>query len=319
MRLAVEWDDHAVACYQGNFPATPIHHGDVAALMPEDVLTRAGLQVGELDVLDGSPPCQGFSTSGSRQIDDPRNSLFREFVRLLRGLRPRAFVMENVGGMVRGKMRLVFAEALRELRASGYAVRCRLLNAWWYGVPQSRQRVFFIGARDDLGIDPTHPVPERDTPITAQEAFTGLVETDDATRLSSHALHMWSQTLPGFTFKKGHSNHTAWLNWKKMHPDQPPPARLPNSWFNWAKLHPNRPSPTLSKTMTLTHWAAPRLLSVSECLRISSFPDSFALSMPGSTHAKYARIGNSVPPLLARAVAAHVRDTILTRASVRAA
>ena len=108
------------------------------------------LKPGELDVLDGSPPCQGFSTAGKRRMDDGRNQLFREYVRLLRGLRPKVLVMENVSGMVKGKMKLIFAEIMRELKASGYKVSARLMNAMHFGVPQSRERMIFIGIREDL-------------------------------------------------------------------------------------------------------------------------------------------------------------------------
>ena len=155
--LAVEWDDNAVATFRLNFPDVPVYHGDIARLSVEQALEMTGLQPGELDVFDGSPPCQGFSTAGKRQIDDPRNQLFREYVRLLRGLRPKVFVMENVSGMVKGKMKLVFVDILRELKASGYRVSARLLNAMYFNVPQSRERMIFIGVRDDLGIEPSHP------------------------------------------------------------------------------------------------------------------------------------------------------------------
>ena len=111
--LAVEWDDNAVETFRLNFPEVPVYHGDIGALSVEQVLEMTGLKPGELDVFDGSPPCQGFSTAGKRQMDDPRNSLFKEFVRLLKGLQPRAFVMENVSGMVKGLMKLIFAEALQ--------------------------------------------------------------------------------------------------------------------------------------------------------------------------------------------------------------
>lgn len=147
--LAVEWDDNAVQTFKLNFPEVPIYHGDIGKLSVDEVLQLTGLKPGELDVLDGSPPCQGFSTAGKREFGDTRNQLFREYVRLLRGLRPKAFVMENVSGMVKGKMKLIFAEVLRELKASGYAVKARLLNAMYFGVPQSRERMIFIGVRDD--------------------------------------------------------------------------------------------------------------------------------------------------------------------------
>ena len=155
--LAVEWDDNAVATFKANFPGVPVYHGDIAKLGVEQALSMSGLKPGELDVFDGSPPCQGFSTAGKRIMDDPRNQLFREYVRLLAGLRPKVFVMENVSGMVKGKMRLIFVDILRELKACGYVVSARLLNAMYFGVPQSRERMIFIGVRDDLGIAPTHP------------------------------------------------------------------------------------------------------------------------------------------------------------------
>jgi len=145
--LLVEWDDNAADTLRLNFPTVPLFHGDIAKLSVEEAFDRAQLQPGALDVLDGSPPCQGFSTAGRRDFGDSRNQLFREYVRLLRGLRPKVFVMENVSGMVKGGMKLIFAEVLQELKASGYAVKARLLNAMFYGVPQSRERMIFIGTR----------------------------------------------------------------------------------------------------------------------------------------------------------------------------
>ena len=148
--LAVEWDDHAVATFKLNFPDVPVYHGDIAKLSVEECLRLAGIGPGELDVLDGSPPCQGFSTAGKRRMDDGRNTLFLEYVRLLRGLRPKVLIMENVSGMVQGKMKLIFAEILKELKESGYHVSARLMNAMYYGVPQSRQRMIFVGVREDI-------------------------------------------------------------------------------------------------------------------------------------------------------------------------
>ncbi|MFZ2487938.1 MAG: DNA cytosine methyltransferase, partial [Anaerolineae bacterium] len=126
--LAVEWDDNAVATLKLNYPDLEIYHGDIAKLSADHVLSRTGLKAGELDVLDGSPPCQGFSTAGKRDFADDRNQLFREYCRLLRVLQPKVFVMENVSGMVKGKMKLAFVEILKELKASGYRVSARLLN-----------------------------------------------------------------------------------------------------------------------------------------------------------------------------------------------
>jgi DNA (cytosine-5)-methyltransferase 1 len=158
--LAVEWDDNAVETFKLNFHDVPVYHGDIANLSVDEVLSMTGLKVGELDIFDGSPPCQGFSTAGKRKVDDPRNQLFKEFTRLLSGLQPKVFVMENVSGMVKGKMKFLFVEILKELKGCGYDVSAKLLNAMYFGVPQSRQRLIFVGVRKDLGMKPSHPKAE---------------------------------------------------------------------------------------------------------------------------------------------------------------
>ena len=174
VRLAVEWNNNAVATYRLNFPDTPIYHGDIAKITVDQCWQKSGLEPGELDILDGSPPCQGFSTAGKRQMDDDRNQLFREYVRLLRGLKPKVFVMENVSGMVKGKMRLVFADCLREMKASGYRIKARVLNAKYFNVPQWRERMIFIGVRNDLEIEPSHPKAQG-MPISVQDVIPAEV------------------------------------------------------------------------------------------------------------------------------------------------
>ena len=148
--LAVEWDDHAVATFQENFPGVPVYHGDIGQLSVEECLALGGIGPGELDVFDGSPPCQGFSQAGKRNHDDPRNQLFEEFVRLLTGLQPRVFVMKNVAGLVRGHMKQVYLEILDSLRGAGYHVEAQLMNAKFFEVPQCRKRVIFVGVREDI-------------------------------------------------------------------------------------------------------------------------------------------------------------------------
>lgn len=293
VRLAVEWDDHAAECYRLNFPKTPLYHGDIAALSVEEALEISGLEAGELDLFDGSPPCQGFSTSGKRVLDDPRNTLFREYVRLLEGLRPRTFVMENVSGMVKGKMRLVFAEILRTLRGCGYRVSARLMNAKWYGVPQSRERMIFVGVREDLGKDPSHPAGWG-PPITARQAFEGLPEETERT-LGDLGYRIWSRAKPS-------------RSWQQYHPK--------GHWFNSVTLDPDKPAPTIPAMngrrgggSTMAHWRYPRCLNIAEVKRLFSFPDDFKLA--GSHLEQWKRLGNSVPPLLTKAVAEHIRDEIL--------
>ena len=292
--LAVEWDDNAVATFRANFPGVDVYHGDIGRVTVDQVLKWTGLGVGELDVLDGSPPCQGFSTSGKRQLDDERNQLYKEFGRLLSGLMPKVFVMENVSGMVKGKMKLLFVEILKDLKARGYKVSARTMNAMYYNVPQSRQRLIFIGVREDLGIDPSHPKPESN-PISASEGLQGCESKRHARPLGPLAMQIWNTAKPG---QSGSD-----LDWTK------------GRYFNSMRLDPTRPSPTITKGFPggggHMHWEAPRSLSIQEVARLQSFPDPFQFF--GSFDQQWARVGNSVPPLLMRAIARNAREEIIGR------
>ena len=159
--LAVEWDDNAVETFRLNFPSVPVYHGDIAELTGKECLRLAGIKKGELDVFDGSPPCQGFSTAGKRQVSDDRNNLFMEYIRLIKEIQPKVFVMENVSGMIKGKMKGKYIEIWNELNKLGYNVKSKLMNAMWYGVPQSRERLIFIGVRSDIGEKPIFPKAHR--------------------------------------------------------------------------------------------------------------------------------------------------------------
>ncbi len=187
--LAVEWEQNAADTFRLNFPHVPLYHGDIAKLSVDECLRLASVKPGDLDVFDGSPPCQGFSTAGKREIGDARNQLFREYCRLLEGLRPRAFVMENVSGMVKGDFKIVFAEILRTLKGCGYRVKARLLNAMFFGVPQSRERMIFVGVREDIGREPSHPDGWCD-PISLISGLSGLSMVREGfgpTKLDWHA------------------------------------------------------------------------------------------------------------------------------------
>ena len=137
--LAIEWDDNAVETFKLNFPDVPVYHGDITKLTGNECLRLAGIEKGQLDILDGSPPCQGFSTAGKRKWDDPRNSLFQEYVRILIELQPKVFVMENVTGMVKGYMKQAYLQIIKALRECGYKAKGEVLNAMYFNVPQSRE------------------------------------------------------------------------------------------------------------------------------------------------------------------------------------
>ena len=271
--LAVEWDNNAVETFKLNFPDVPVYHSDIAMLSVEQCMDMAGIAIGELDVLDGSPPCQGFSTAGKRVFDDPRNELFREYVRLLRGLQPKVFVMENVSGMVKGKMKLIFVDILRELKASGYQVKACLMNAMYFNVPQSRQRMIFIGVREDLGIAPSHP--------KAESRSFGI--EDAIPELRGKRVN-WCM-YPGMVFDGVRPWHTS---------KEPAPTLSKSG---------NTAIEIASKML--------RNFTGYECQRLASFPDRFGFL--GDDSDKVARIGNSVPPLFLKAIALHIRQEILAK------
>lgn len=297
--LAVEWDDNAAETFKMNFPHVPIYHGDIHNISVEEVIDRTKLQPGELDVFDGSPPCQGFSTAGKRQFNDGRNQLFREYVRLLRGLRPKAFVMENVSGMVKGKMKLIFSEIITELRQSGYIVSARLMNAQYFGVPQSRERLIFIGVREDLGIQPSHPKAQT-RGITFKEACWDLRGNNADDRMLNETLLKVAVNQPDIW-------STEPKNYKRIKGNLA--SSISTQWIGW-----DRVCGTLTKseicTAGLIHPDRERYISLGEAQRVCSFPDDFRF-----TDRKHAieRMGNAVPPLLMRAVAFHIRRNILLK------
>lgn len=193
--LAVEWDDNAVETFRLNFPEVPVYHGDIAKLTGEECMRLAGVKQEELDVLDGSPPCQGFSTAGKRKWDDPRNSLFKEYARLLKEIQPKVFVMENVTGMVKGVMKQAYLQIIKTLRECGYKAKGEVLNAMYFNVPQSRQRVIIIGVRENLGIEPSHPKP-RGRPILLREALSEVPTGGGRSYLERKAKRSFAKNAP---------------------------------------------------------------------------------------------------------------------------
>jgi DNA (cytosine-5)-methyltransferase 1 len=294
--LAVEWDDNAVETFKLNYPKVPVYHGDIAKLDVSEVLKLANIKKGQLDVFDGSPPCQGFSTIGRRQIDDPRNSLFKEYVRLLKGIMPRAFVMENVSGLVKGKMKLIFCEILQELKKVGYDVSARLLDSRYFGVPQMRQRMIFIGMRKDLKIVPSHPLAET-FPINAGEAIQDIVNDKNELKM---------------LFEAG-EHYKSYSRWHIMAPGKKHTDYGGTAGFSGFKIDPMRPMRTISKMEgnigihQSMHWAEKRRFTLAEYKRFSSYPEPFQFT---GWSEGVQRIGNSVPPLMMRAIARHLRKLL---------
>ena len=309
--LRVVWANEFIPAardtYRANFPDTPVDERDIRTVTADEILQATGLARGELDLLDGSPPCASFSAAGkgakgwgkvklysdgARQVVD---DLFFEYARLVDGLQPKVFVAENVKGLVRGHAKGYFLLILARLRACGYRVEARIVNAAWLGVPQLRERLFFIGVRDDLCRDldvvPTFPVP-LPYRYTVREALAGLAAPVEP--------ELWM------------GNYQVGAAWRRI-----APGRISRRYLNLTRAHFDAPSPTISAHAGTNHAASAahpsecRKFSVAEVKRLCSFPDDFVLT--GNTRQQIERMGRAVPPLMMAAIAQTVHERILER------
>jgi DNA (cytosine-5)-methyltransferase 1 len=302
---ANEFIEEAQRTYKANHQNSFLDTRDIRQVRPEDVMERANVNRGELDLFDGSPPCSAFSTAGKREagwgkvksysdktqrVDD----LFFEYVRLLDGIRPKVFVAENVSGLTKGTAKGYFKRILAALKEPGYRVVCKVLDAQWLGVPQMRQRTIFVGVREDLGIDPVHPVP-LPYRYTVGDALEGLPEGGEAKRLKpgTDTYCYWAAT------KAGHSLSDACMDLTGK-----------NSFLTHVKQSPHRQANTITQgTQQLYHWSEPRTLTLQELRRVGGFPDDFELT--GSFSQRWERIGRAVPPLMMAQVAKTIEERIL--------
>lgn len=268
--LAIDFDKNSVETFKLNFPEIPVWQKDIKDVMGNEILEYYNLKVGELDVLDGSPPCQGFSMAGSKRVDDDRNDLFKEFVRLIGELKPKVFLMENVTGQIKGNMKGKFNEILRTLKGTNYKVKVKLMNTKYYQVPQSRERLIYIGLRKDLQKEPMFPTPSNRI-ITIREAFGGI---DNKTFYNGKISERQKQDR---------------LSWER-----PAPAliKVANSIRSSCVVHPEED----------------RHLTIEEAKRICSFPDDFKLT--GSFNEQWARLGNAVMPNFMKAIALSIKEVL---------
>jgi len=290
--LAIEWDQNAVDTLKANFDF-PVWQRDICEVTVEDILKFCKIKKGDLDVLDGSPPCQGFSTAGKRVVSDSRNDLFKEYVRLIEGLEPKVFVMENVSGMIKGTMKGKFNEILKTLKALNYNVKVKLMNAMWYEVPQSRERLFFIGVRNDLKIEPSFPKPRRDfisvSTALGIPASTGFLEYRHSYEKGKHKTGKSEFNKPCLTITRSQNFSV------NRYGDQ--------------MVNIKKPIGTITR---IGRWFLDdkNEFSLEAYKKLASYPDEFIFA--SFSHGK-ARIGNSVPPKMMYHIAKNIKENILEK------
>lgn len=338
VRVAVECNRFAAETIRLNRPDLPLIQRRIEDVSTEEILDAAGLEVGGAAVVTAGPSCQVFSTAGQRgSLRDPRGGLFRQFLRVVKEARPRFFVMENVRGVVSAAIRhrplrkrgpgypaltpeeelgSAFAVILRELRRTGYYTVFDLLNAADYGVPQTRQRLVFIGSRDGEPVGmptPTHAETPEDGQrpwVTLRQALAGFTELSPTFSALTPMKKRYLELIP------------AGGNWRSL------PARrrwraLGGAYRSWGgrvgffrRLAWDRPAPALttrpdSKATMLCHPTEMRPLTVGEYARLQQFPGQWKVA--GGLPQQYIQLGNAVPLGLGVAVGHAIRKAMRSR------
>jgi DNA (cytosine-5)-methyltransferase 1 len=312
------------AIYKKNFPATQELGSDITRISDGEIAEWV-TSFGPIDVLFGGPPCQGFSLTGKRDRFDPRNELFQHFVRIAKILKPKAVLLENVRLLTSMKSKhgkLVKDEIGEAFRKIGYQMNHKELDAQDFGVPQHRERVFFIGIRADSDLLPSFPefthgksneelFASAHLPLRTFRTATCDLEILESGQKSNH--DQWHEAV-------AHPQHV--IEWLKDVPegasahDNPDPAMRPPSGYNttYKRLCWDEPASTVSTTFGMisgcrnVHPTNTRSLTVREALRCQSFPDTFKLT--GNLGSIRTSIGNAVPPLLAYVLANHLKQNL---------
>lgn len=299
--LGIEKDPVFMSTFKRNHPSATLNgdHIDIRELTAKTILEKVGNR--KIDLMIGGPPCQGFSMAGRRDPKDPRNSLFKHYARLVRALKPKWFVMENVPGLLKAKTakgESVDAIIRAEFEKSGYQVKPFILLAANYGVPQKRKRLFYIGTNTGLPItapEPTHAENPANTLLGSKlEKWVGVGKVIIPEQEVDPKFFHSQKMIDGFIKRKARNE-------------------AKGKGFGWQILEMDKPSYTISARYwkdgadALVKYSETRIrmLSERECARIQSFPDDYEFL--GNKTQRYTQIGNAVPPLLAKAIALEIK------------
>ena len=336
---AVEIDPIHCATHEYNFPNCKTICASVTDMSGSEIRRLAGLGDKEIDVVFGGAPCQGFSMIGKRALDDPRNQLVFHYVRIVAELQPKYCVFENVKGLTLGKHSDFLKELIAALGEAGYDVVLpyQVLNAADYGVPQDRKRLFLLGTRRGLKA-PDYPIP-LDHRVSVEEAIGDLPDANtfvelvasDAVRAKWTTNSSYAQRLrdlqkdPGdFGYKRAfdrdlltsslRTEHTALSQERFMateHGKTEPISRFrklpPDGLCNTLRAGTDSARGAFTSPRPI-HPHQPRVITVREAARLHSFPDWFRFH--ATKWHGFRQIGNSVPPLLGRAIASSIVEAL---------
>jgi len=312
-----EFVDAAVDTYKENYPDTPVIKDDIKKLTGKDFLELAKISKGELDILDGSPPCSAFSIAGKREkgwdktkkySDDKQveniEDLFFEFIRIANDIQPKIIIGENVAGITMGEAKEYYNRIINEFSNIGYEAVGKVLNSADYGTPQARQRCFFVAIRNDImgkiGLNfmnmesEVYPVPSG-TKVTLKQAIDNIQNDPEEEK-------MLLDFVQG-SFQKKWIELLEFNPNKHLKPSDPKYIEInpKQSMFNMIRPCPDLPCPTVTQAgqkMGLSgvfHYAKNRKLTIQELKRVMGLPDDFKLS--GKFDQQAERVGRMVAPL----------------------
>lgn len=345
---ANDFDFEAQHTFTYNHPSIPYILKDVCELTVDEILKVAQCTPDQVDVITGGPPCQGFSLAGLRLSNDPRNVLFKEYVRIAKGLCPKVIFFENVSGILSMQKGKVIQAIIKEFGEIGYKCKFAMVNAADYGVPQARPRFVLIGVHSDkIEIsfpEPTHGKNNNDSQltlfendllpyVTVEDALSDLPQFEQgegAEEITQTSLDKKSKyqkdrigtRQPGVIFNHRATRHAKEIVERySMIPqgctNSVLPLELRTKKQNVFKLSMSQPSRTVTCNFRtdLLHPIVPRGLTVREAARLQSFDDDYRFFGNLARKAKYLtqddQVGNAVPPLMAYAFAEHIKKVIL--------
>ena len=334
--LAVnEFVEEAQNTYRENYPNTTIVPGDIKELTGTYLMEQAGVKVSELDILDGSPPCSAFSMAGSvshgegrthadafgkkKQYSDIKGvenveDLFFEFLRVAKDIKPKVIIGENVEGLTMGEAKEYFHKIQNTFEEIGYLIVANVLDASYFGVPQSRKRCFFIGVREDvadaIGLNfmtmyQLYP-DKNDFRTTLGEAINDIVN-EDKEELDYLFDKISPEKAVGKTLMKMPKDPDKVLTGMDYHEK--------GHHFNLKRSSLRKPCPTITAMGNLAgvagtcHPIEDRKFTIKELKRIMSLPEDFKLT--GKHKQQSERIGRMVPPLMMKALAESVYNKVL--------
>ena len=299
--LAVEFNKDFAETYKKNFPRHNLIVDDIKNVTEKQIYDI--IKSEKVDVIIGGPPCQGFSIAGNigrNFIDDDRNRLFKEFVRFVKIIKPRMFVLENVAAMERHNKGKTIKEIVSSFKEIGYDIKYKVLNAVNYGVPQERRRIFIVGT---LGKNSFEYPQESDNIVTVKEAIDDLpkLENGETSEIPNHtAMKHSAQMLEKMSYVSDGGDRN----------DIPEKLR-PKSGDSRKYIRYNSKKPSFCVTgdmRKIFHYSQNRALTCRELARLQTFPDSFIFL--GNAGKVQQQIGNAVPVLLANKIALQVKEVL---------